>query len=164
MKNIRLYSVLLVAFLLFNSSDLFAQKHHKDREKARKEYYKKQEKNRKHYQKKAKKSVHYSYSKPKKRNGPPSWAPAHGYRAKNHVYFRDYYTFYDPYRGGYVYRNKNKWIFSRTVPTFLVGVNLNNARVQLLTDIPLNRHPEQYYSRYSSRYPRDSRINVNISF
>jgi hypothetical protein len=63
-----------------------------------------------------------------------------------------------------VYRHKNKWLFSRSVPTFLVGVNLNSARVQLLTDIPLNHHPEQYYGRYSSRNPRDPRINVKISF
>lgn len=167
MKNYKIYSILLVAFLLFNHADLLAQRNngHKGSEKSRKEYYKKQEKNRKVYQKSSKKTVkHYSYSQPKKRNGPPSWAPAHGYRAKNHVYFRDYYTFYDPYRDGYVYRHKNKWLFSRSVPSFLVGVNLNKARVHFLTDIPLNHHPEQYYSRYSSRYPRDSRINVNISF
>lgn len=162
MKNIRLYSVLLLTFFLFGTADLFAQKHSKHHEKARKEYYKKQEKRHKHAKKHYKK--HPSYSKVKWKNGPPSWAPAHGYRAKNHVYFRDYYTFYDPYRGGYVYRHKNKWLFSKSVPTFLVGVNLNSARVQFLTDIPLNHHPEQYYGRYSSRYPRDPRINVNISF
>lgn len=162
MKYLRLYSVLLVTFFLFGTADLFAQKHHKHHEKARKEYYKKQEKRHKHAQKHY--GNHPSYSKVKWRNGPPSWAPAHGYRAKSHVYFRDYYTFYDPYRGGYVYRHKNKWLFSRSVPTFLIGVNLNSARVQLLTDIPLNHRPEQYYGRYSSRYPRDPRINVNISF
>lgn len=165
MKNLRLYSVLLAVFFLFGNADLFAQNHHKNQGKARKEYYKKQEKRYKQAQKHSKNyGKHHSYSNVKWRNGPPSWAPARGYRAKSHVYFRDYYTFYDPYRGGYVYRHKNKWLFSRSVPTFLVGVNLNSARMHLLTDIPLNHHPEQYYGRYSSRYPRDPRINVNISF
>jgi hypothetical protein len=102
MKNFKIYSVLLIAFLLFNHVDLLAQRNngHKDSEKSRKEYYKKQEKNKKQYQKNHKNDNrnryddrNYSYSKGKKRNGPPSWAPAHGYRAKNHVYFRDYYTF-----------------------------------------------------------------------
>src|SRR5690606_20180022 len=148
MKDFKIYSVLLVAFFLYGTADLFAQKHHKDREKARKEYYKKQEKNRKHYQKKHKShhghdNHYYSYSNHKKRNGPPSWAPAHGYRAKSHVYFRDYYTFYDPYRGGYVYRHNNGWRFSRSVPAFLVNVDLGRARVQYLTDVPLNQRPER---------------------
>src|SRR5690606_37250950 len=107
------------------------------------------EKQRKHYQKKHRgdryedrddryEDRRYSYSKHKRRNGPPSWARAHGYRAKHHVYFRDYYTFYDPYRGGYVYRHNNRWLFSSSVPSFLIGVNLNNARVQVMRDIPLN--------------------------
>lgn len=170
MKSLKIYAFLVLAFLLFSQSDLFAQhnKGHKHGEKNRKEYYKKQEKHRKHYQKRHKADRyddrHYSYSKGKRHHGPPSWARAHGYHAKHHVYFRDYYTFYDPYRGGYVYRHNNRWLFSSSVPTFLVGVNLNQARVQFMSDIPLDRHPEQYYSRYSNRYPRDSRVNINISF
>ncbi len=170
MKRFKIYSLVLAAtFFLFGSADVLAQnRNNKHAEKARKEYYKQQEKERKAYNKYVEKQYknngrNYTYVNVAKRNGPPAWAPAHGYRAKNHVYFRDYQTFYDPYREGYVYRRNNKWVFSRSVPTFLVGVNLGNARMNLITDIPVNRRPEQYYSRYANRYPRDSRIQVNIS-
>ncbi|HLT41227.1 MAG TPA: hypothetical protein VKZ95_00865 [Sphingobacteriaceae bacterium] len=164
MKNLNIYSLLLAAFFLFGSADALAQNHkNKNSEKSRKEYYKKQEKNRKAYKKHDQKKYKKHYVKVHKRKGPPAWAPAHGYRAKNHVYFRDYHTFYDPYRDGYVYRRNNKWIFSRNVPTFLVGVNLGSARINLIQDIPVNTRPEQYYSRYSSQYPRDPKIQVNLS-
>lgn len=166
MKNFRIYSVLLVAFFLFSNSDLLAQNHNnkKGSDKGRKEYYKKQEKNRKQVQKKYKnqRKDHY-YSNNRKHNGPPHWAKAHGYHAKNHVYFRDYNTFYDPYRGGYVYLHKKKWLFSRNIPTFLIGVNLNSARVNYITDVPLNYHPERNYTRYVKQYPRDPKVQVNIN-
>jgi len=163
MKRFKTYPILLLvaAFFLFNSTDLLAQnRNSRNSEKARKEYFKKQEKARKEHKKNDR---NYSHSNGGKRNGPPAWAPAHGYRAKNRVYFRDYQTFYDPYREGYVYRRNNTWVFSQSVPTFLVGVNLGSARMNVLTDIPVNRRPEQYYSRYANRYPRNSRIQLNIS-
>ncbi|RYD58942.1 MAG: hypothetical protein EOP56_01560 [Sphingobacteriales bacterium] len=85
--------------------------------------------------------------------GPPPWAPAHGYRAKQHAYFPDYYTFYDANRRGYVYWNNDSWLFSKSLPSFLSGVNLGTARFQPLNDIPLSAAPQTYYSRYSSAYP-----------
>lgn len=97
----------------------------------------------------------------RKGGGPPPWAPAHGYRAKQHVYFPDYYTFYDPYRNGYVYWQNNSWAFSPTVPRFLANVDLGAARIQLLGDIPLTTHPEAYYNRYSQMYPARS-VNISI--
>lgn len=177
MKRFKFYPYLLAVLFLFASIGVSAQGRGKGNEKHRKEYSKQKEKNRKSYYKEREKdrkaynkyvqksSKHYnkSYQKSYKRKGPPHWAPAHGYRAKHHVYFRDYYTFYDPYRDGYIYRYNNGWRFSRSVPAFLVNVDLGRARVQFLTDIPLSQHPERYYSRYSKRYPRDSRIQVNIS-
>jgi hypothetical protein len=97
------------------------------------------------------------------KGGPPAWAPAHGYRAKQHVYFPDYYTFYDPNRNGYVYWGGNGWQFSPSTPGFLNGVNLGAARMQLMNDVPLATRPEVYYDRYSSTYPaRAVNINVNI--
>src|SRR5690606_38699247 len=176
MKSLKkIYPVLLVVAFLFAITDISAQPRHKKHEKARKEYAKKREKAYKSYKKDERKWFndrrHHDerYRKGRgrevkyvKRNGPPSWAPAHGYRAKHHVYFRDYYTFYDPYRAGYVYRTNNGWRFSRNIPSFMVGVDLGRDRIQLLTDLPLNRHPEQYYDRYAKRYPRDSRIDINI--
>lgn len=94
------------------------------------------------------------------RSGPPPWAPAHGYRARHHVYFRDYHTFYDPYRGGYVYWQDNRWIFSPRLPVFMANVDLGRARIQVMTGIPLSRHPEVYYGQYARRYPGS--INIRI--
>jgi hypothetical protein len=97
------------------------------------------------------------------KGGPPAWAPAHGYRAKNHAYFPDYHTFYDANRGGYVYWNSGRWIFTPNTPSFLSGVNLRTARLQLLNDIPVTTHPEVYYSRYSTAYPaRPVTISVPV--
>jgi hypothetical protein len=101
----------------------------------------------------------YSGFKPK--GGPPPWAPAHGYRAKQHVYFPDYHVFYDPYRGGYSYWNNNTWSFSQVIPAILGSVDLGRARVQLLSDIPLTTRPELYYNRYSTMYPARS-VNISV--
>lgn len=168
----KIYAILLVAVFIFTILDVSAQPRHKKYEKARKEYVKKREKAYKSYKKQTRKwnddrrrddNRRYRDGRHVKFTGPPSWAPAHGYRAKHHVYFRDYQTFYDPHRGGYVYRSNNGWRFSRNVPSFMVGVDLGRARVQLLTDLPLNRQPERYYARYAKRYPRDSKVRVNIN-
>lgn len=41
--------------------------------------------------------------------GPPPWAPAHGYRAKTrHIYFPDQNMYYDIQRGNYIYFNNGK--------------------------------------------------------
>ena len=101
----------------------------------------------------------YSGFKPK--GVPPPWAPAHGYRAKQHVYFPDYRVFYDPYRGGYSYWNNNTWLFSPTIPGFLGSVDLGRARIQLISDLPLTTRPELYYNRYSTRYPARS-VNISV--
>lgn len=95
------------------------------------------------------------------RNMPPAWAPAHGYRAKQHVYFPDYHVFYDPYRGGYSYWNNGHWAFSQSVPMFMSRVNLGKARVKVLGGLPLTTHPEDYYDKYLQMYPAN-RVNISI--
>lgn len=95
-----------------------------------------------------------------RRVGPPPWAHAHRYRARQHVYFPDYRFFYDPYRRGYAYWYHNGWVFSPTMPGYMVGVDMGKVRIQVLNGIPLTTRPELYYHRYSRIYP--SRI-VNIT-
>ncbi|QBZ98989.1 hypothetical protein [Flavobacterium sangjuense] len=65
--------------------------------------------------------------------GPPPWAPAHGYRAKTrHVYFPQYNMYYDMNRGSYLYLNGGRWSVSATLPNIYVGVNLGStAQIQL---------------------------------
>lgn len=96
------------------------------------------------------KTVHYGKTV---KNGPPAWAPAHGYRAKQHVYFPDYYTFYDPNRNGYSYWNNGGWAFSSAIPSFLSNIDLGTARMQMLSDIPLTTRPETRYTTYMKAYP-----------
>jgi hypothetical protein len=95
-----------------------------------------------------------------RRHGPPSWAPAHGYRANKHAYFPDYYTYYDPNRG-YVYWNNNTWVTSRTIPSFLTTVNLGKARIQVLNDLNLSTRPESNYSTYMRLYPAN-RVDITV--
>ncbi|WP_129022037.1 hypothetical protein [Edaphocola flava] len=116
----------------------------------------------KHVYKQSRKTVVYR-DKGYRRGGPPAWAPAHGYRMKQHVYFPDYYAFYDPYRNGYVYWNNSAWIFSAVPPPYMSGVNLNRARVQIVSDIPLTTRPERYWRRYYNSYPPNGSVNININ-
>lgn len=65
--------------------------------------------------------------------GPPPWAPAHGYRAKTrHIYFPQYNMYYDTYRGNYLYLSGRNWTVSAALPSIYVGVNLGRAaQIQL---------------------------------
>lgn len=176
MKTGKFITLGLLLLSMFSYSDLMAQHgrgngrgHHHgryddDRDHRDRDYYRYDDdydkKRRKHYKKQAK------YYQKHYRNdyyGYPRWARAHQYRSKHHVYFRDYCTFYDPYRGGYVYWSSNRWIFTPNVPAFLANVDLGRARIQLMANIPLERHPEYYYEDYARAYPRSSSIHINLS-
>lgn len=83
----------------------------------------------------------------------PPWAAAHNYDATTHVYFPDYYTYYDPNRGGYVYWDKGKWDFSPSVPSYLEKVDLSKSRIQILKGLSLDKYPELNYPYYMEMYP-----------
>jgi hypothetical protein len=64
----------------------------------------------------------------KKENGPPPWAPAHGYRAKTrYVYFSEYDVYYDHDRGVYISIGGNNWQVTAKIPSILSGVDLKAA-------------------------------------
>lgn len=65
--------------------------------------------------------------------GPPRWAPAHGYRAQTrHIYFPQYNMYYDMNRSSYLYLNGGRWSVSAAIPNLYVGVNLGRAtQIQL---------------------------------
>ena len=92
----------------------------------------------------------------------PEWAAAHNYDAKAHVYFPDYYTFYDPARGGYLYWDKNNFTFSPNKPSFLEKVDLAKSRIQILKGLSLDLHPERNYPRYMKLYPANNQGNANV--
>jgi hypothetical protein len=153
MKKFFVSGWIIVVFLMLTAYSSFAQGrgHDKHDKAAKKEY--------KAYKKGYKQGAKTNYVR---RGGPPSWAPAHGYRAKNHVYFPDYYTFYDPRRNGYVYWNNNTWSFSPSVPSFMANIDLGRARIQVLGDLPLTTQPEPDFNRYYGMYPPSGSININI--
>src|SRR5436309_1608655 len=95
------------------------RKYEEKRDKEYRKYLEKREKEDRKYHKEVAKSYRKGY-----RHGAPAWASAHRYDSRHHVYFRDYKTFYDPYRGGYVYMRNGRWNFSSNVPSFMLNVNL----------------------------------------
>lgn len=90
------------------------------------------------------------------------WARPHRYEYAHHVYFPDYEMFYDPYRDGYVYRMRNGWRFSRSVPSVYARVNFGRARMQVIRNIPVYREP--VYQEYVRRYPRNPNVDIHLSF
>ena len=85
----------------------------------------------------------------------PPWAAAHNYDATAHVYFPDYYTFYDASRGGYVFWNGDQWSFTPTMPPFLEHVDMSKERIKILKGLDLDLHPEQNYPNYMKQYPAE---------
>ena len=60
--------------------------------------------------------------------GPPPWAPAHGYRAKTrHIYFPEQNFYYDVQQQNYMYLSNNNWQISVDLPSIFGGINLGNA-------------------------------------
>ena len=83
--------------------------------------------------------------------GPPPWAPAHGYRAKTrHIYFPDQNMYYDIQRGNYIYFNNGKWSVSVKVPSIFVGINLGKS-TQIELDFYGDR-PQRYNYSHKTKY------------
>lgn len=83
--------------------------------------------------------------------GPPPWAPAHGYRAKTrHVYFPDHNMYYDIQKSNYIYFTNGKWTISTRVPSIFVGVNLRGS-TQVELDFYGDR-PQRYNYSHKTKY------------
>ena len=83
--------------------------------------------------------------------GPPSWAPAHGYRAQTrYIYFPDQNVYYDNQKGVYISLNGDNWNVSASLPSIFSGVDLNMAlkvELDLSTDTP-----QKYNSDHKTKY------------
>lgn len=93
---------------------------------------------------------------------PPAWAAAHQYDMRSHVYFPDYYAYYDPTRGGYMFWNNGKWVFTPTVPPYLEHIDLSQSRVQILKGLSLDLHPEESYPHHMKLYPAQDVNNPDV--
>lgn len=95
--------------------------------------------------------------------GPPPWAPAHGYRAKTrHIYFPEQNFYYDIERRDYIYLNNGIWTVSVSVPAPFININLGRS-VQVQLDF-VGSDPYRYNSEHIIKYkkykPRKHRVIV----
>jgi hypothetical protein len=73
--------------------------------------------------------------------GPPPWAPAHGYRAKQearYMYYPRYNIYVDLRTGVYHYRSGNRWVQSRSLPPGVSRRDLERSR-RVATHSPPNQ-------------------------
>ncbi len=83
--------------------------------------------------------------------GPPPWAPAHGYRAKvRHVYFPTQNMYYDLQEGVYIYANGGNWSISAALPSVFRNINLG-AAVQIGLDFR-GDYPQRYNTVHVTEY------------
>jgi len=92
------------------------------------------------------------YGQPQgKKQGPPPWAPAHGYRANTrYIYFPEYNFYYDLKAGVYIYYKSNKWVISAELDT-----NFGNIDLSVATKIELDytgEHPERFNREHKEKY------------
>jgi len=81
--------------------------------------------------------------------GPPPWAPAHGYRAKHRYrYYPDAEVYYDESRGVYIYYGNGQWRVSASLPA---GVRIDFGEYVTL-DMDTDR-PYDYHGEVVKHYP-----------
>lgn len=79
--------------------------------------------------------------------GPPPWAPAHGYRAKTrYVYFPDQNMYYDLQARNYIYLSGSNWVIRATLPKLFLGINLGGS-----TQVELDFYGDRPY-RYNATH------------
>lgn len=96
--------------------------------------------------------------------GPPDWAPAHGYRVKTrHIYFPEYNFYYDTQKSVYIYMDSDHWAVSVNVPTPFGNVDLKVAsKVQLRVNTETPQvdnalHVKKYKNKQNPRYNDDEK-------
>jgi hypothetical protein len=83
--------------------------------------------------------------------GPPPWAPAHGYRAKTrHIYFPDHNVYFDLQARTYFYFRNGSWAVSASIPSIYAQVNFRTSR-QIELDFYQDR-PYRYNSVHVVKY------------
>jgi len=83
------------------------------------------------------------------KGGPPPWAPAHGYRAKNRYrYYPSFYVYFDVGRRLYFYLEGDSWRVSAHLPSGIHIEVANYVNIELDTD-----KPYEYFSEHRKKYP-----------
>ena len=99
---------------------------------------------------------HHKNKSYKTKGGPPSWAPAHGYRTKmeqvRHLYYPEQNIYFDTQKEVYIYINMGRWEVSARLPMPLRELRLDQA-----TSIGLeinSETPQIYNVQHRTRYQR----------
>jgi hypothetical protein len=61
-------------------------------------------------------------------NGPPPWAPAHGWRSHHNYYFPDYEIYYHVHTAQFIYYSGTTWIYVSSLPTAYAHIDLWTCR------------------------------------
>jgi len=86
-----------------------------------------------------------------KGQGPPPWAPAHGYRAKTrHIYFPDLNIYFNLRKGVYIYLSAGIWKVSAGLPKSMKGTNLKTS-VQIELDLDID-NPHKFNADHKTKY------------
>jgi hypothetical protein len=87
--------------------------------------------------------------KPKPKGGPPSHAPAHGYRAKHkYHYYPSAQVYFDLSREVYFYLEGGAWKMSVSLPDYLDVKIGDYVSIDMNTDKPYTR-----YAEHKKKYP-----------
>ena len=99
----------------------------------------------------------------KGKDGPPPWAPAHGYRAKTrHVYFPDHNFYFDVQKNVYIYLSGSTWKLGAKLPSLYASIDLNGAvkvELELDTDSP-QKYNKDHIVKYKTK-GKGTKVNVN---
>jgi len=77
-------------------------------------------------------------------NGPPAWAPAHGYREKRmhrYQYYPDSQVYFAADRGVYFYMDRGNWAMAAALPPF-IHIDRNYFMLEYDDDRPYVNHHE----------------------
>lgn len=77
----------------------------------------------------------------------PNWGPW-GYEQASYYYFPDYQVYYDLHQQQFIYPERNRWIFSASLPIRLGRIDLYTAYKVVINAPRPYLHHEEYCNRY----------------
>ena len=90
--------------------------------------------------------------------GPPSWAPAHGYRANTtYIYFPEQNVYFDIQKSVYISLSGDNWQVNASIPSIFTGIDLNLAvkvELDLTTDTP-QKYNGDHKAKYKGKSDKD---------
>jgi hypothetical protein len=92
--------------------------------------------------------THPNGKKKSEKDGPPSYAPAHGYRAKYaYHYYPDSRIYFDVDRNVYFYLEGDNWRMSVSLPEHIQVHLTNHVTIEMDSDKPYTQF-EDHYRKY----------------